>query len=56
MVMPVRDVRPRVQISGPLPLFEYDPGVTAGAGRAPITAVSRFPQEVTTTEGRCSWD
>jgi hypothetical protein len=28
-------VRPRVQIPGPRPKSEYDPGVTARAGRAP---------------------
>src|ERR1700682_1340520 len=28
-------VRPRVQIPGPRPKSEYDPGATSGAGRAP---------------------
>jgi len=28
-------VRPRVQIPGPRPVFEYDPGVTARAARPP---------------------
>jgi hypothetical protein len=28
-------VRPRVQIPGPRPKSEYEPGATVGAGRAP---------------------
>src|SRR5438105_12841426 len=40
-------VRPRVQIPGPRPKPEYDPDVTAGAGRAPyhsrITIPPDFP-------------
>ena len=49
-------VRPRVQIPGPRPKFEYDPGVTVGAGRSPyhsrITISRDFPGRQTCRTGR----